>query len=277
MNILKTTLELGAKKPFRILHVSDTHLTRADDRNDQRKVELARERLRYFPNAEEMVLEIVKVAKEQNAVVINTGDLTDFVSYANLDCVKAFMEEVDCFTAAGNHEFSLYVGEAWEDATYRNQSLELVQGAFKNDIRFASRLINGINFVALDNSYYLFEEWQLVRLKEEAGKGLPIVLCMHTPLYSEDLFAHVTKGKASDTCAYLMCAPDEKTANYVPMRRRQQQPDAITREAYEYILQEPMIKAILAGHLHIDFEHVLAERIPQLMVGTETIRILTIR
>lgn len=277
MNILKTTLDIGAKAPFQILHVSDTHLTRADERNDQRKIALAGERLQYFPHAEEMITEILRIAKEQNAVVINTGDLIDFVSYANLDCVKAFMEEVDCFTAAGNHEFSLYVGEAWEDEAYRNQSLDLVQSAYPNNIRFDSRIINGINFVAIDNSYYLFEKWQLARLKEEAQKELPIVLCMHTPLYGEDLFEQVTRGKTADACAYLMCTPEEKTAEYEPMRRRQQQPDDITREAYEYILQEPMIKAILAGHLHMDYEHVLSERLPQLMVGTETIRMITIR
>lgn len=277
MKLLNTKLQIGAEKPFTILHVSDTHLTEADERNDQRKIDLAKGRLPIFPNAEEMLGEIVKVAKEQNAVVINTGDLIDFVSYANLDRARAFMDEVDCFMAAGNHEFSLYVGEAWEDAAYRNQSLELVQSAFKNDIRFASRVINGINFVAVDNSYYLFEEWQLERLKEEAKKGLPIVLCMHTPLYSDDLYEFILKGKAPGSPAYLMCTPDEKTAGYEPMRCRQQRPDDITREAYAYILGEPMIKAVLTGHLHEDFEHEINGKLPQLMVGTETIRIIHIQ
>lgn len=276
MNILTTQLHLGAKKPFTVLHVSDTHLTKADERNDQRKIDLAEHRLPVFPHADEMLEEIVRVSKEQNAAVIHTGDLTDFVSHANLDRVREFLDRVDCFAAAGNHEFSQYVGEAWEDAEYRNQSLELVQSAFKNDIRFSSRIINGINFVAVDNSYYLFEEWQLDRLKKEAEKGLPIVLCMHTPLYSEDLFAFKVAGEGPQATGSLMCAPDDKTALYNPMRRRQQRPDAVTREAYEYILNEPMIKTILAGHLHIDFEHTLAGRIPQFIVGCETIRILQI-
>ena len=62
--------------------------------------------------------------------------------------------------AAGNHEYSLYVGEAWEDAAYRNQSLATVQEAFINNIRMAARVIGGVNFVALDDGYYLFEEEQ---------------------------------------------------------------------------------------------------------------------
>ena len=40
---------------------------------------------------------------------------------------KEFMESNDYFFAAGNHEFSLYLGEAVEDADYRNQSLAKVQ------------------------------------------------------------------------------------------------------------------------------------------------------
>ena len=38
----------------------------------------------------------------------------------------------ECFMAAGNHEYSLYVGEAFEDEAYKIQSFALVQ------IRFAA-------------------------------------------------------------------------------------------------------------------------------------------
>lgn len=276
MKLLKTELCLGAERPFTIVHASDTHLTDADIRNDQRKINLAQERLPMFPNAKAMLEEIEKAAKEHDAVVIHTGDLIDFVSYANLDCVREFMNKVDCFMSAGNHEYSQYVGEAFEDAAYREQSLELVQSAFKNDIRFASRIINGINFVAIDNSYYLFDEWQLNRLKDEVNKGLPIVLCMHTPLYSEDIYNQKVDDTEPEVCAYLMCVPDEKMKKYSPYRVMTQRPDDITREAYQYISKEPMIKAILTGHLHIDFEHVLFGRIPQIAIGTETIHIVTI-
>ena len=50
----------------------------------------------------------------------------DVVEQLAIDRAKEFCETVDVFMAAGNHEFSLYVGEAWEDEAYRNQSLALV-------------------------------------------------------------------------------------------------------------------------------------------------------
>ena len=40
MNIIHTTLNIGATAPFKVLHLSDTHLTYADLRDGQRKVDL---------------------------------------------------------------------------------------------------------------------------------------------------------------------------------------------------------------------------------------------
>ena len=159
MNILDTEIAVGAAQPFCALHASDTHLTLADERDDVRKQALAAGRLPCFPAAEACLDALTAQALEEDVPVLYTGDLSDFVSAANLDRMRRFTDTVDCFMAAGNHEFSLYVGEAWEDAAYRAQSLDRVQTAFKNDIRFASRVIHGVNFVALDNSYYLIEPW----------------------------------------------------------------------------------------------------------------------
>ncbi len=95
------------------------------------------------------------------APLIHTGDLIDFVSWANLDFARQFCSRDDCIMAAGNHEFEAgHVGEAFEDEMYRNQVSERVQAAFANDIRFSSRLIGGVNFVAIDNGYYRIERWQ---------------------------------------------------------------------------------------------------------------------
>ena len=188
MSVIKTTLKVGATKPFQILHMSDTHLTYADMRDGERKVNLALSREKIFPeNAKTLELG-VKTAKELNVPIFHTGDLIDFVSIANLEAVDKFTSEIDCFMSAGNHEFSQYVGEAVEDADYRNQSLDKVQKVFKNDIRACSRIINGVNFLAIDNGYYLFEKEQLDFIKSEVEKGLPVVLLLHDPLFEPELF-----------------------------------------------------------------------------------------
>ena len=153
MKVIETKLHIGLDAPVSFLHISDTHLTYADDRDDQRKIDLAAGRAPCFPhNAEELAAECA-YAREQGLPILHTGDLIDFVSAANLDAAKRFMDENDVLFIAGNHEFSLYVGEAFEDEAYRNQSLAKVQAAFPDDIRFTSRVLGGVNFVGIDNGY----------------------------------------------------------------------------------------------------------------------------
>ena len=175
--------------------------------------------------------------------------------------------------AAGNHEFSLYVGEAFEDAAYRNQSLARVQGAFTNDIRFASRLIGGVNFVAIDNSYYRIEREQLERLRREVKRGWPIVLTMHTPLYCEPLYTFMMNEKKRP-CAFLMATPEPLMAAYPEYRLLQQQPDSVTLEAAATITSEPLIKALLTGHLHVDLDTMLTPSLPQFVTGKRTVRVV---
>ena len=271
MKIINTRLDIGAREPFSLLHISDTHLTRADMRDGERKVALAAERSPHFKEAEAILGAASKYAKENALTILHSGDLIDFVSVANLELARKFNDENDCFAAAGNHEFSLYVGEAREDAEYRNQSLAAVSAAFKNNIRTASRVISGVNFVALDNGYYRFDREELDFLKKEVARGLPIVLLMHTPLYEPELYDIMMKNSP---CAYLLGVPDELTAVYPEGRAEQQIPDELTRSAVEYIENQPSIKAIIAGHLHFSHESTVAGRIPQIITSGTTIRII---
>ena len=244
MEIIKTPLHIGAKKPFKIIHMSDTHITHADIRDGERKVKLAEERLPIFPYAEEMLAAADSLQKELGAPILYSGDLIDFVSLKNLERAKDFVDSHDLFMSAGNHEYSLYVGEAVEDAAYRNQSLAKVQAAFHNNIRQSSRVIEEINFVALDNGYYLFEKEQLTFLKKEVAKGLPILLLLHVPFYKEML-----ERQAADPC---------------------------THETFQYIQGEPLIKAVIAGHIHKNYEGTALGRIPQFTTDCTTLRVFEI-
>lgn len=272
MNIEYNTIDIGLGKTVRVLHASDTHLTLADSRDDDRKVQLGRARAPGFPLAKRCLVEMARASRDTGLPIMHTGDFIDFVSVANLEAVKEFTEENDCFTAAGNHEFSLYVGEAYEDAAYRNQSLDKVQASFKNDIRMSSRVIDGLNFVALDNGYYKFEAEQLAFLKEQVALGLPIVLMIHTPLY-DPAFYEDAMSRFHDS-AYLCGVPDELLENYAPGHREYQAADAITKETVSYIAGEPLVKAILTGHMHYDYESVFAERIPQICTNCTTLRVV---
>ena len=251
MKVLKNHIRIGIEKPFTVLHASDTHIAFADNRNDERKIKLAEQRTNHFSDARENLEFIRNKAISENRTLIYTGDLIDFVSELNIEKAKEFTDSVDIFMAAGNHEFSLYLGEEKEDAAYRSRSLPKVQTVFNNNIRFSSREINGVLFVALDNSYYLIEEEQLDFLKTECDRGLPVILCMHTPLYTRELYDYM-REKGGEP-AYLMSVPESLMQDYPEDRFVQQKQDALTSEAFDFIVNCDAIKALLTGHIHKDY------------------------
>ena len=268
-------LNLGAEKPFKLLHASDTHLTRADGRDDERKINLAASRSHEFPNSEANLDCILRAAKKDNATIVYAGDLLDFVSQSNLDAAREFTHAADVFACAGNHEFSLYVGEAFEDAAYRNQSLAKVNACFTNDIRKSVRVINGIKIIALDNSYYFFENEQSEFLKAECSEGLPVILLIHVPIYTPELHALLMENPVRD-CAYLCGTPSSVTANYPEHRRLQQTTDEITLETCEFIKHCPAIKCILTGHIHEPLIAPLRLGLNQYIPGTDTLTHITV-
>ncbi len=270
MREIVTKVTIGLQKPMTVLQISDTHLTLCDDRDNARKKALAAHRTTIFPRADEFLEKIEALAQKDGRLLIHTGDLTDFVSVANLERAAQFANMCDVMMVAGNHEFSQYVGEATEDAAYRNVSLDRVQAAYHNDIRFTSRVVGGVNLVGIDNGYYLFDREQFDALRREVAKGLPMILFLHVPLYCDPLYAHsLSLGKSS---AYLMATPEEKMECYPPDRRLQQRADEITREMVAYIEAEPLIQAVFAGHLHHDFTCMIGGRLPQYVTGMDTVR-----
>ncbi|MBR6883864.1 MAG: metallophosphoesterase [Bacteroidales bacterium] len=215
LNIKEITVEIGLEKPFDVMHLSDTHIARADERDDERKILLSAQRSRGMNAGEHYLDEAIRIARERGMYLFHTGDLYDFVSEANLDCAARHMIEGDWFVSAGNHDYSKYVGEAKEDEAYKQDSYEAVRAAFPNDLRFASRVIGGVNFVAVDDVYYNFTERQLEQMKAEMAKGMPVVMLCHVPLYTPEYFKDEME-RMGNRCAYLCGVPLELTETYEP-------------------------------------------------------------
>lgn len=263
-DIRKIRIEVGASKPFSALHLSDSHFTRVDGRDNERKHKLAQGRSKIFPKAEAYFDAAVNYAREKDLLLLHTGDLIDFVSAANLDYVKERLGEGKWFASAGNHEYSQYVGEAREDAAYRAQSYDKVQAAFPNDLTFASCVINGVNFVAVDDGYYSFTKRQQKLMKKEIKKGFPIVMLCHVPIYTPE---HCKAQLASNggKCAYMTGAPLEITETFqcdpsLPEEEQwrnrsvQQRADKPTLEFIAWLKKQPLLKAILCGHMHTFYQ-----------------------
>lgn len=232
MEIRQFRFHVGLPREVRLLHTTDNHLCLADERDGARKIALAKNRAEAFGASADVLCErfraSVAYAKENRLLYLSTGDILDFVSLANLEFARQTLEGCDYLMAAGNHEYSLYVGEAWEDEAYKQQSFALVQSYFKPNLVFDARIVGGVNFVTLDNVYYNFTAYQLMRMKEEAKKGFPIILCVHTPFYAPKLYDFMMETDGS--CAYLTAHRKKKspatmrTATVSRRRTRQRSP-----------------------------------------------------
>jgi len=269
MNIRKAALHVGAQQPFTLLHMSDNHICLADQRDNERKNALAVRRNGEFthnadPERQTRVAEeLIAYAKERNAPLLHTGDLIDFTSEANFDYARRVLADVDVIMAVGNHEFSQYVGEAWEDEAYKAVSMDSVLAAFPEGILFGVRVIHGVKIITLDDNYYYVTPELLARLKEELSDGVPAILAMHNPLFSEDLYAQVMAGKAPDAPPYLLGCPEERLRTLSEKRYNQQKPNDITLEFLHFCESCPNLKAVLAGHLHKFYESRLDSGTPQ--------------
>ena len=266
MKLEKSTLEIGLERPVKLLHVTDTHLTLVDERDNERKHALAK-RLRD-PDKEKYLCEQLEYARENCDLLVHTGDLMDFVSHANVEKAREVVSDEKVFFIAGNHDYSQYVGEAWEDKAYRMNSYMEIEhmGGLGVPMLFNSRVAGGVNIVGIDNSYYLFEDWQIVRLKKEVEKGLPVILAFHDPLFEQSLYDYHYEHSPED-CTYIVGCDEEHLLRYSEFRAYQQRPDEPTLRMIDYIKSEPMIKAILTGHLHFSFESRLTPTLTQYVTG----------
>ena len=268
LKVRQVQLKVGASRPFAALHVSDTHIVRADLLDGERKVMLAANRYPAMGYGEHYLDEAIFLARQKGAQLIHTGDMIDFVSQANLEFARRIFASDDWIVAAGNHEYSQYVGEAREDAAYKAQSAAKLKAAYPNDLDFSSRVVNGINFVSADDVYYNFTARQLELFEKEVEKGLPIVFLCHVPIHTPRHYAHqmmLTKG----VCAYETGVPDELVATWKAQgpfpdgqewrdRRVQQRTDEETAGFIKVLKAQKLVKAVLCGHCHECWEEPLS-------------------
>ena len=78
----------------------------------------------------------------------------------------------------------------------------------------------------------------------------------------EETLAQLKQSSSSASNAY-----EEALAAYSPERRIQQTADGPTRAFVDYVQHQPLIRAVLAGHVHHDFETRLPGGAMQLITG----------
>jgi 3',5'-cyclic AMP phosphodiesterase CpdA len=257
-------IEAGATKPFSILHISDTHFTEAYSHEDPRSLELKRIRTQTFGGRQEEALrDSIAWAKENVDFLLHTGDLIDWQTEANFDLVKKYFG-TELFGAVGNHEYSrfMWLEEAKYDEAYKAGTRDKVAAAYPFDISLASKVVNGVNFVTMDDVYGTVTEGQVERFRAEVKKGLPIVLCMHVPFYTPKIWRANRKfwSGVGQKYSSFEIKTWESSAHV-------QLTDPVTKNFIAYLKTEKLLKGILAGHTHITVQDRFSPTAVEYVVG----------
>ena len=274
MQLIQTTLRVGAQKPFTVLHVSDTHLTLVGEHERPSRVQLGIDRRRMCPNATQNLDDIRAHVKQTGDLLIHTGDLIDFITPENLSAAGALAKDTDMLFVAGNHEVHTCPRDVFSEEDFtcdlarREQSLDAVQAYFPKDIRYFEKEVNGVKLIGFNTADYQISRENFDRLKQAAEQKKPIVLFTHIPLYSEELF-RIAKNA-------LIAIPDEIVNTFSPFRTFEQRADETTRQCYDFIQGCPYVKAIVSGHLHLPFESSDEGAKKQLVTSLDTLHEITI-
>lgn len=251
LSVVYQHVKAGATKPFSVLHISDTHLTAAYQSEGEKFCRFMDRRTKTFGGMQEESLAVsIDYAKQNTDYLVHTGDLIDFPGEANFDLVRKYFGSANGLIGAiGNHDY--FHGK---DEQRRIDTFRQARESFPFDLTFSSTVVNGVNFVTLDNSFGLISEAQATRFEVEVKKGLPIILCAHLPMFSlPNIWAAATKsGKAF-----------RDPAEWV----EPQSHDSLTREFKRRLKSEPLLKAMLAGHYHFTVQDRISPTAVQYAVG----------
>lgn len=266
LSLSYATVRVGAERPFAVLHISDTHLCEAYDDEGEITIKLREMRRQTFGGRqEEALVDSIAWARKNVDYILHTGDLIDFQSRANFDLVRKHFGDA-MFGALGNHEFArhMWLAEEKEPKTeeWKDRTRAKLDEVFPFDVVLHSQIVNGVNFVTLDDVYGTVTERQVERFRAEVAKGLPIVLCMHVPFFTDDIWRATTQFWARSGSRFGDAAVPPRKGDY-----QRQSEDPVTRDFIAYLKKEPLLKAILAGHEHVTIQDRFSETADEYVVG----------
>lgn len=257
------------KKPFGMLFLADTHFTVEDERGRDfydytaRMGGAAVKPENYgTTNGRDKALgaSLAKAQKCGAELVVLGGDIINFPSLASVEHLRQMLDtaDVNWVYTAGNHDWH-YEGEPGIDFDQRRKWTASAMAPLYqpgDNPMYLSRQINGINVVAIDNSLFEITPEQLEFFKKELARGLPVILCLHIPLY--------TPGHNID---YGCGSPewDKSTDCYYEIERRLPWPENgcsdLTYEFHHLAINSPEVIGIYAGHTHEEAVDYINDRI----------------
>ena len=269
-----TTIEVpGLTESHRLLHVTDIHLTTVyeDEETPERRANVM-SRLndwmvhQYRKPSYKYFSEYFSYGGDISAeAIMLTGDITDSPSQSNRDILADAIDNspVPAYYMYGNHDWSwndnAATGDRYHSETFRHSYRAGFKDAadkYDEDWDDYCNVMDMGEYVILsiDNAWTGFPslrpKFNIIKAAFDDAKatGKPMILALHVPIHNDEMheaIPHITGNG--------YCLTTENNGNGM---------------IYDMIMAEDTpVVAIIAGHVHANYEAMLDGRIPQIVTG----------
>jgi len=248
LRVRKIRIDLGLDTPFSLLHVSDSHLCRIDSRSDERVYAFARSRSRRGRELGEHYLNAAfEYAHGHDLKLLHSGDVMEFASAANLEYAERRFKSEDVLACVGNHEY--WTDSPTADEAAKPPLLPLLRPVFPHGLPTSPIACGGLSFFVFDNAFGRVSPEVIAAFEKTVALGRPIVLVCHVPFFTSDF--RLASGGSVPT---LPGGPDWNR-------------DETTVRFLERLKAEPLVRAVLCGHLHDAYDGTLSPTAREYGVG----------
>lgn len=237
--ITHTQIHVGLENPVKILHITDIHITKANELDTESHQQLMKKRAEVFkeegnfpPKApEEYLAEAIELAKKEDALLVCTGDAIDIHTHGCLECFSTLIRDADLMFSPGGHEHQRRCVRTMEEPyPYWENVRPQIESEFSRfDLYLESRVIHGLNIVTADNSMDYFAPHTLEMFRKELAKNLPMIVFFHDYLWNW----------------HLLCKEP-----YSPNIRLTPEDYRASHEMIDLLLHHPLVVATFSGHGH---------------------------
>ena len=249
LKITNTKINLGLKEPVKILHLTDAHFTFSNDSDTIENKERMFKRTQTFyeegQNPQFTPYEYfemaIKYAKDNDMLIVNTGDILDLPTYGNIEKFKQVINGNDMMFTPGGHEFQKrFVRTMEEEYPHFLTARETFLKNFPMyNIDFSSRVVGGVNIICADNSLDYYSPITLKLFKEQLKLNIPIIVFSHDPIWDEMLKHDKPYHKN-----VRLTTEDYKASH----------------ELIDIILNHPLVITSIGGHNHVNLERVIGDK-----------------
>lgn len=194
---LKTTIKIpNLSDTLKIMQITDSHISIADESEAEYMKYGERMHKAYMYPRKHYSLDtsettfaylddlLLKAKREKTDLLLLTGDIVNFPSVVSVKYVvdRVMKTGIPWLYISGNHDWHYEGMEGSLDSLRKTWTERSLLPFYKGlNPLFYSEIIDGINFVGIDNSTNQVNEKQVGFLKEQLKKEEPVILLSHIP------------------------------------------------------------------------------------------------